>query len=50
MLILSDQVDLNDDIQIACLPKNASKTYVNNSVIAVGWGSTKYGIKYISVE
>ena len=40
--MLSQEVILDDNIQIACLPTTASSTYpgINLNSIAVGWGLT----------
>ncbi len=47
LLILSENVTLNDKIQIACTPSLSSTNYPNNlsinKSIAVGWGTIQQG-------
>ncbi len=45
MLVLSDEIELNSKIQIACLPKQKSSVYPssNSTIYAAGWGATEYG-------
>jgi secreted trypsin-like serine protease len=45
ILKLSQNVTLNEYIQIACLPKSQSNTYPGTNIPGwiVGWGTTNYG-------
>ena len=45
LLVLSEEVNLNKNIKIACLPISASSNYpvINVNSIAVGWGLTSSG-------
>jgi secreted trypsin-like serine protease len=45
MLILSDSIELNNKVQIACLPKQQSSAYPsdNNTIYVAGWGANEYG-------
>lgn len=39
ILILNKEVDLNDNVGMACLPKDASSDYVGETVTVSGWGA-----------